>query len=809
MPDTRGTFLSLLRESFDESELRDICFHLGIDYESLPGQDKRGKTRSLIELCLRAGRAKELATYCHELRPNVEWPKLTRGNNSGSHEQNPQTELKTPKRLQLPTWIWGGVILVGISVSLILFNNIGKQNNANLLPTSTQQNISFAQTPTETIAETPQLVVETPEPQSTSTPPPPTKTSPFPGLETITIDNAANLKEVAQLGSWNASWKEFSFSPDGERMAIGSVNGLYIYDAQSLEVVQYEPTMGHVSKVTYSPSGRYLAYDIDGELQIYDLQEEALEQLESQNEIISDVSELFFTPNNALIIGSGNGVTFWLPQTNEFLKSIPSLGRVTEIAVTTDMELLAIGDYDGHIQVWFIGECLQNPNVVCSEIEFPFEQQESWISGLAFLPNGRFLATSSEDSPYVNLWDFSDCTNGQNSCGHLFGTLNPTWAVWNWETTSLRYSPDGQILAAGAVNGRMEFWEVDLENSAWDSQQVDLHGGAIVEIEFSPDDLIIGAAETNGSIRFWNLQESNLIHVMYDHVWISSMALSEDNTTVLLGAWSNVMRLLSLDENRFTQTWGELAGWVASVALSHDSRFAAGHTIGDSQGLWVWQIDNSESLINLGRDKGTISSIAFSPVEDKIVAGNEEGKWYLWNDFSNDALHLTASSTSPITATVSNIAYSSDGQLIATGHEDGTIQLWDAGNGDLLSHVDQAHEDQINSIIFAPNDQMLASGGDDGEIILWNLDGADIEPSHILDEHSEAVTSLSFSPDNTLLVSGSLDNSLRLWQTSNGNALKARNHEYGDVHSVDFSSDGTFIVSSGSDGVVHIWGIEQ
>ena len=41
--------LDVLDYSFNASEIRDICFALGVDYDNLQGETKRGKAQSLIE----------------------------------------------------------------------------------------------------------------------------------------------------------------------------------------------------------------------------------------------------------------------------------------------------------------------------------------------------------------------------------------------------------------------------------------------------------------------------------------------------------------------------------------------------------------------------------------------------------------------------------------------------------------------------------------------------------------------------------------------------------------------------------------
>lgn len=47
---------------FDDNELRDLCFDLGIDYQNLSGDNKSAKIRELIMHCERYGRYQELET---------------------------------------------------------------------------------------------------------------------------------------------------------------------------------------------------------------------------------------------------------------------------------------------------------------------------------------------------------------------------------------------------------------------------------------------------------------------------------------------------------------------------------------------------------------------------------------------------------------------------------------------------------------------------------------------------------------------------------------------------------------------------
>jgi hypothetical protein len=59
----------ILETYFNDSELRDLCFELHIDYENLPGAGKASKARELVSYCERHGRTRDLAEACCRARP--------------------------------------------------------------------------------------------------------------------------------------------------------------------------------------------------------------------------------------------------------------------------------------------------------------------------------------------------------------------------------------------------------------------------------------------------------------------------------------------------------------------------------------------------------------------------------------------------------------------------------------------------------------------------------------------------------------------------------------------------------------------
>ncbi len=71
------TYRTKLRQSlvtaFNLSELRDLCFDMNVDYESLSGDNKADKARELVAYCERRQIIPDLVAKCKELRPKVSW----------------------------------------------------------------------------------------------------------------------------------------------------------------------------------------------------------------------------------------------------------------------------------------------------------------------------------------------------------------------------------------------------------------------------------------------------------------------------------------------------------------------------------------------------------------------------------------------------------------------------------------------------------------------------------------------------------------------------------------------------------------
>ena len=352
-------------------------------------------------------------------------------------------------------------------------------------------------------------------------------------------------------------------------------------------------------------------------------------------------------------------------------------------------------------------------------------------------------------------------------------------------------------------------------------------------------------------VYIWNSQTGEQIRKAWEgHTEdVMSVAFSGDGSRVVSTSLDGTLRQWNVGTGGPVGNVLEVR--ARSAAFSHDDR----RIIAGVDGV-LWMLDTERNLLDgaqVGRLEKSVSSLAFSPVGQRLVSGSRDRALRLWDSatlqlidkpvkahgvlgvtsiaLSLDGTRLVsggggqirlwnATTLQPIGRpvktdhrVVKTVAFSPNGKVIASAGEENRLRLWDVER-DLLpiSLPLEGHEEsakglgEVTSVAFSPDGKHITSGDDDGNLRLWDAKtGKSIGDP--FKGHENSVTSLAFRPDGRRIVSGSVDGSILIWNAESNRpigALQLKGHS-GSVSSVAFNPDGTRIASVGDDGMLRLW----
>jgi WD40 repeat protein len=289
----------------------------------------------------------------------------------------------------------------------------------------------------------------------------------------------------AKLKGHTSRVTSLAFSPDGRTLASTSLD----HTVRLWEVTtgkQRSTLKGHPGgafAVAYSPNGRLLASGgNDGVLRLWDVPNRARNPLERKG---GSVICLSFSPDDTTlaIMGTwGGGPTgeLWLWNVRAGKGRFPLWGHaafVTSVSFSAGGRMLAGGDWDGVVTVW---------EVASGKVRASFKREGGFVRAVAFLPGSDLLAAGGYDGT-VRLWDVRTRRRRAALTGHV-GCVNCLASA-------------GKLLASAGDDGTIRLWD-----TATDKQSLILKlGGHASSLEFSPDGKLLAAGDGVGTICLWSV----------------------------------------------------------------------------------------------------------------------------------------------------------------------------------------------------------------------------------------------------------------------------------------------------------------
>jgi WD40 repeat protein/serine/threonine protein kinase len=427
----------------------------------------------------------------------------------------------------------------------------------------------------------------------------------------------------------------------------------------------------------------------------------------------------------------------------------------------------------------------------------------------ALSADGRQFATAHAYGPpfvpqstTISIWNLAD------------GSLAAQFSGLGQEIlTSLAFSPDGNLLAAGyrtkAEDGIL-MWHVA-------TRQVErrmhlVNAVPVPSVSFSPNGKLLACGTVQGLFLFDTATFQRRSFPAGYAGW--ALAFSPDSQLLAFPAYQRaVVHVWDLALDREV---AQLRQPVRPVRMRF-SRDGRRLVIVDERSVRIWRLPHTEEkLVLRGHTRG-VPGVAFSPDGKLLASASKDRTVKIWNSLTGQLdKELTG-----FRGVVQTVAFSADGRLLATGDWAGSLQIWDANTWNVLTVVQHNLGGRLWATPFAPNGNFFAAAGSGG-VTIWRMetDGGDVGAplrlvlQPIAHPANNVMSSLCFSPDSKLLAWGARANrpeevsTLHLWDLVNSQKHPAPTSRLANnVLALSFSPDSKHLVFVNEQHQIEKWNV--
>ncbi len=436
-----------------------------------------------------------------------------------------------------------------------------------------------------------------------------------------------------------------------------------------------------------------------------------------------------------------------------------------------------------------------------------FPENSGYVSSVAFSPDEKLAATGSSTGA-LRLWDVKTHQLVRELVGH------------QQVITALRFSPDGHyLLAAGGGqndtklnNGEVTLWEISTGQLI---KRLVGHTGGVHSLDFTPDSKTALSAGTDGRLFLWDIPSGTQLGEIDPFPPISSLGrgfsaavFTPDGKQILTTIRLSGHPALLWDVKTQKQV-AELPLSIGEgcyrVAFQPDGKaFLCSQFTGDVRGLFLIDAETGATLKQFTGLQSFVFSMSLTLDGQRVLAGEENGIYQLWDVKSGSLLHTFFGGTGLSTA------ISPSGSYVLTLEKAGQTGaiLWDATLRNGAMQFNYTARTAFSKLVisdgaYSPDARLLAVGVVDGVRLVDASDGTEIRS--YAKSIAASVSKLAMLPDGNSALVGYSDGTVDRLDLTTGKSLWTAHDHHLTVNGVAVNKQGQVAVTGGEDGQVIVW----
>ncbi len=384
-------------------------------------------------------------------------------------------------------------------------------------------------------------------------------------------DLNTGIKKQTLLG--HIGWiREIAFSPNGLTLAcVDSEKVLQLWDVDTGKPIKImSKYIYRVDGLAFTSDGENLLLSSQGFLQSWNVST----GLRNYNIHADSVHGIAFSPNgNTIATIGGKGLYLWKGTSGEFITELGDYDwGNNSIAFSPDGNTLVCGGTDG-LTLW---------DTISWEPKLSIAGHNIFMKEIDLHPNRSIMASISLKR--IHFWD--------TTTWHLENELQIERFSQLWD---LDFNPDGTTLAT-IVHGEILVWEISsgaplaVLNSVYNDNWTG--GVGFTSVEFSSDGNILAAGNYNTTIQLWYKGRTRKGTLKGHKSGVNSIAFHPNNRLLVSGSYDNTVKLWNVDTESQIFTLIGHSDVVNSVTFNPDGTYIASGSADKS--IILWDIDTGD-----------------------------------------------------------------------------------------------------------------------------------------------------------------------------------------------------------------------